>query len=764
MPVSEIYAPLLIEEDLDAKKKTRRSDEPSGRRALKSIRDLFYNNEKLARRIFINGEAGSGKSVFCLKLVDTWSKQKQSTRCVHVCEKQSELLGQLEKDGNLPPLLHVPENTCTTCTMERCLSEFDLLYYVPLRDASEGKTSVVDLICDAVCSGCQDLMDRTKKLLSNQNVRSLVILDGLDEWFPPAGFTGLPHTHGVNVKCVLLSTMRPWKYALLLLKPKPDDQIVTLCGLSTLSVAKLIENVLVKFYGLTGEKLSSKFLEYYAKVRDKRMEGLMRMPMMLIAACHLWYGENASLSSLDLTQSFSRTHLYLSLLEQMIKTAAIKQTEHPNTKENAVVRLLNEKGKNVQILNGLPKRLRKHHHLSLFMDTLLPFCELAYTDLVSNETKPVFQKDELEKQLGESQVFLARKLGLISQAKVRGNSTHHNVSVSFYHKSVQELLAAMYLTCGTVDKVQSFCEYCTTLEKVMESANLVMFVMGLEPSIGCRLIEPVTSVVTSDADVQQYRQSFHYWHLEKVRLLYRAQCQWYRELRHSMTQTCDASSLPNIHVRDIYLDADSDSETVKITGELMSSNLESILSVTIRDVRHPLQGVSQLLPQCPYLSKLNLTPMSNDEDNDKLVDAIPHLCGLDTIWYKGVHDRVQSQNVKVNVAIAERLHKMTKLERIEFWNVSLGDDELMVVLTGDMTRLQTVVLHAVDMAAGSWNRLITSLLTIRHTVHVVLRVTTIDDETLDMIRTHFTLIQDDGIRLEGRYSWFEFTTMPLPGK
>ena len=42
LPVSEIYAPLLIEEDLDAMKRTRRPDEPSGSKKLDSVRNVFY--------------------------------------------------------------------------------------------------------------------------------------------------------------------------------------------------------------------------------------------------------------------------------------------------------------------------------------------------------------------------------------------------------------------------------------------------------------------------------------------------------------------------------------------------------------------------------------------------------------------------------------------------------------------------------------------------------------------------------------------------
>ena len=311
--------PLLIEEDLEAMKRTRRPDEPSGSKTLDSVQGVFYVGEKLSTRILIKGEAGSGKSVFCLKLVESWSQLKQSPKHEHVCEKHSELIKQLAKDQDLPELLHefdyleeyeydtddssdssssddcdMRKIPCTTCKMKQCVLQFDLLYYVPLRDAAVGKTSVVDLICDAVCYECPEEIDRTKRLLSNKNVHCLIVLDGVDEWPNPPWFTGLPTTNGLSIKCVLLWTMRPWKLVHLELKPKHDDHIVTVCGLSSYSVAKVIENILVKFYGLNGITLKSTFLAFCKKVGDESLAGIMKMPMMLITACHLWYREDAA--------------------------------------------------------------------------------------------------------------------------------------------------------------------------------------------------------------------------------------------------------------------------------------------------------------------------------------------------------------------------------------------------------------------------------------------------------------------------------------
>ena len=654
LPVSEIYAPLLIEEDLDAMKRTRRPEEPSGSKTLDSVRGVFYvhggdGGEKLSTRILIKGEAGSGKSVFCLKLVESWCQLRTSVEDEHVCEKHSELIRQLEKHGDLPLLLRqlqvldqeswresLPTIPCTTCEMKQCLSQFDLLYYVPLRDARDSKTSVVDMVCDAVCNDCPDEIDRTKRLLYNKNVRCLIVLDGVDEWPNPPVYTWLPTTNGLSMKCVLLWTMRPWKLVHLQLKPKHDDHIVTVSGLTPYSVAKVIENILHRFHGLKGEILKSKFLSYCEKVTDKALEGIMRMPMMLTAACHLWCEEEEGRSEelVGNVKSFSRTHLYLSLLDIMIKNAANKQSEQ----QNVVASLLSDNDESPPSRANMPHILTKFHHVSHFIDMLLPFCELAFTDLLSDGTKLVFHKGQLERQLGKSHVDLAHRLGLISQAKVCSKVCGpQNVSVSFYHKSVQELLAAMYMTCGNRDAVTTFCDYCSTLQKVMETANVTMFVVGLDPSLGCRICEHITNIVNSDPDITEYRRTLDTGG-RRVEQLYRAQCEWYRELTHNRTVTGDTSPPPSLHVTDIdlYGDSDSDSDkylarwtsdsdTVRLAEDLMSANLGTIVSVTLYDVRHPLHGVVLNLPQCRHLSSLFITDMYNRENHDLLAAVIPRL-------------------------------------------------------------------------------------------------------------------------------------------
>ena len=231
----------------------------------------------------------------------------------------------------------------------------------------------------------------------------------------------------------------------------------------------------------------------------------------------------------------------------MIQNADKKQNKQGNMEQNLAASLSNDRENNPSTHPGMPKMSKIFNHVSSYIDMLLPFCELAFTNLMSGETKLVFHKGHLERRLGKSNVDLAHRLGLISQAKVRSDiGCPQNVSVSFYHKSVQELLAAVYMTCGDRDEVTTFCGYCSTWEKVMETANVTMFVVGLDPSFGCRIFEHITNIVNSDRDITEYRRTLDSRYWDRVSQLYRAQCEWYRELTHNRTVTGDTSppSLP----------------------------------------------------------------------------------------------------------------------------------------------------------------------------------------------------------------------------
>ena len=168
LPLADIFSPLLIEEDLKSKERMFNPDSLGGKE-LKSLREMFYAAEKPTKRIFMKGEAGCGKTFFCLKLLDTWCQVKQSGRV-------------------------------TDDALQQCLACFDLVFYLPLRHFKWNLESVKDMIGKSVSEQCLNL------LVSCGRIHCLVILDGLDE--SSVTFRELPSMHGI-VSYVLFCTTRP---------------------------------------------------------------------------------------------------------------------------------------------------------------------------------------------------------------------------------------------------------------------------------------------------------------------------------------------------------------------------------------------------------------------------------------------------------------------------------------------------------------------------------------------------------------------------
>ena len=728
LPISNIFAPLLMEEDLKAKERMLNTIN-SVCEELTSLREVFCVGDEQAKRIFMKGEAGCGKTLFCLKMLDSWCKVKQS-------------------------------GAVTDDVLQQCLAVFDLVFYIPLRNYKDNVSLVKEMIGRTVSEQCQNV-------LVNCRLHSLVILDGLDEL--PVVLRELPSMHGL-VNSVLFCTTRPWKLTQLQLKFRPDDKIVHILGLLPSSEVKVIEYVLVNFYKLTKEtqEFKLKFEKYSLRVKSSNLASLVKIPMMLTACCCMWYEEDCHSKkpndgedhySIDSPSTHtSMTHTYLSLVDSMIRRAdekydlkSLVTQAHPLTE-----RLI-------------PKALTKFRYIYSFLDTLLPLCRLAYTDLISDDTKLVFQKDEIEDKLGRPLVQLALKVGLISQSKAPGRFHQQNVSVNFYHKSVQEFMAAIHLTCTDTDDITS---YSTSLNKVMEISNIITFMVGIDPSFCCSVSNHFMRIANVDADIKQCRQTLDGGDLDRVKHLYLAQCGWYREATYCRSLTGDTSPPPVLHVSDICLDWRSDSDTARLTEEVMCGNLDNIVSATLMYVHHPLQRVLEHLPQCPHLSTLIISYMRNIEDNDQLLSMIPHLTQLDTILYFGaalitaadtdgdVDDIFRVYDV-TDVKVVKAILQLTQLKGVELWLINFGDAEIEV--TSDMIRLRGVSFCHVFMSERRWDKFVSSLLTLHQAVNVILQRTNIDDTIVSMILTspHFTVTDDDGERDEkGMYKWLGFTTVP----
>ena len=659
LPLPQIYGSVLVQEDITALKKTRRPDEPTGNKTLDSITEMFYVKNEFARRIFLKGEAGHGKTVFCLKLIDTWSKGKQTA--VYACSKHSRKSGSLksrivtwfnsrknfgkaqeQKRCKYEELSHEDEK------LQSCLSSFDMVFYVPLRHAKQEVSCVVDLVCDSL-SGCDVRSKQNiKKMLREGSIQCLVILDGLDEWRAPdtCRFKGFPDSDDL-VNCTLLCTMRPWRMVTLQFRLDASfDKVVQILGLKNESIETVINNVLVNFYGLeiSSDLYKEKFKSFCKKARLPEMESLMKIPLILTASCLVWNEEDDASdgSEKDHATPYFITFFYLKLKEINISRA--------ENKHDTVKSFLFEKRQKPERSLNVPNILLGFEPIIAFIEILKPVGRLALQDLLSEEPNLVFPRNKLEREIGQSNVDLALKAGILSKTKAPGLSNQQRVKLSFYHKSIQEFIAALYMTCGGTEALQSFLTHCNSVEKVMELSNMIMFVFGLDPVVGSQLSEHVKDIVNCNTDILEYREGYLLDRLYGIVQIYSIQCKWFHEMKHNTSYNHNRDCTPTLHVTDVCLTNwnhnynNTSVEDVTVASELVSMEDNSIVSLNLsHHVHHPVQSIIKHLPGCKHLTVLIIEHNVDTQDAEVLVEVLPQLMQLQYVQYGMGMDHKPSQ-------------------------------------------------------------------------------------------------------------------------
>ena len=463
--------------------------------------------------------------------------------------------------------------------------------------------------------------------------------------------------------------MRPWRTINLQLKLDATcDKLVHILGLKGNSIETVISKVLVNFYGL---KLSTSLYEemfsrFCGKAKLPELKSLMKIPLMLIASCLVWNEENdtSEESEINQTKSYFMTFFYLKLEEITITRA--------ENKHGIIKSFLVEKRQKPDMHMKVPNILLGFEPIVDFIDILKPVGRLALQDLISDEPHLVFPRNKLEREIGQSKVELALKAGILSKTKAPGLSFRQRVSLSFYHKSIQEFIAALYMTCGGIEALTSFRTHCNTVEKVMQLSNMIKFVCGLDSEVGCLLSEHVKDVVSRDADIIQCRGGAYYERSEKSRELYNMQCKWFSEMKQNLAYTHNTNSTPTLFVTDIYLFI-SDRDDVSVASELVSMEDNSIMSVYLHGVQHSVLSIIRHMPACKHITSLYIMNIPDIQGRELLVEVLPQLVQLQCVVFgynRFYHDE---KCPRADTAVARAVQHLSALIDIELHSITLTD-------------------------------------------------------------------------------------------
>ncbi|KAH3781162.1 hypothetical protein DPMN_158987 [Dreissena polymorpha] len=378
---------------------------------------IFLSDTKPNQQIFIQGEAGYGKSTFLAKLVMDW--------CT--------ITSQQSAENKLP----IDDNTTTFSSNTHMrysnvfddltsLKDFKCVFHVTLResvDQFEIENMINSQIIDSIFSSEEDRR-KAYKLLNEimKRERCLVLLDGLDEWTGTGDHHNLPRLADVHSICVLLITTRSWKMTEAKILDSQICKLLQLDGVNNVfEVSRTILRCRKDFKGRQDlDKTQSEFESYVLKF------GLLEdlnTPMMLCLIVHSWT-KGTELKG-------SRCEKYSLLLECLFKKANIETSEFQEPPYPCFTETQNIQP-NIEHLN----KLAEAAFYLLFSDT--------------PEKALVFTSTELKKfNLGRlDQENFALKSGILSATR-KASALRSTSSFSFIHKSIQEFLAAYHIACNT---------------------------------------------------------------------------------------------------------------------------------------------------------------------------------------------------------------------------------------------------------------------------------------------------------------------------
>ncbi|KAH3768375.1 hypothetical protein DPMN_169587 [Dreissena polymorpha] len=410
-------------------------------------KDVFSTDEKVYTRIFLQGEAGSGKTTFLAKLVLDW------------CE-ESHISSTSDKSSHFFADVHV-------------LKGYVFVFHILLRNAVKQfdvYTMIKEQIIDLIYS--QEDREKAYRLLNEimKRERCLALLDGLDEWTGPGDPHNLPTLVVDHSKCVMIITTRPWKLAVGKITHSDINALLQLEGINKpLDLSKVILSRFVDIKEL--EIKHSAFKDY---ILNQKLEELLSSPLMLSAiVCS--YAEGIELKG-------SKCEIYILLLESLFKKpnseiCTFEQPPYPCFKRTQYIQT------NIEQLNRLS--------------------ELAFHLMFVNEKENsiAFSIMELKKfKLNESEhKEFVLKSGILTETR-NASILRSESSFMFFHLSMQEFLAAYHIARNThlIDGIIS--DYLKRHNAAyLDVSQVFIFLCGLDISGAEKLSSMMNEQNTCDA-------------------------------------------------------------------------------------------------------------------------------------------------------------------------------------------------------------------------------------------------------------------------
>ena len=328
------------------------------------------------------------------------------------------------------------------------LQKFSIVLFINLSRISPNSTLLKVLSEQIVMRSRNDISSLIDYIDLHQE-NCCLILDGWDEYDP----SSCPELTDIINGCLWpdvysLTTSRIREQTVL------PDNIDTQCmvkGFNQTQASFYIDKLLKAFKHAEKHDIITTFIESH------KLWNIFRVPLLLNFLCTLY------MSNVELSDKV--TLLYTNIIQSTIGKQKLKH-----------MKLKSSSSANVP--------------LESYKSELMALGELGLSGLTGENTQTAFNK---EKVMGESGGVgeSGLKLGLLQM--VKSQDPQGPVLYQFPHKSVQEYLSAIYIA-NSDQGLNTYLEYLNSLIKVYDHQLLVMFVCGLNPAFGKKLIQKIQEI------------------------------------------------------------------------------------------------------------------------------------------------------------------------------------------------------------------------------------------------------------------------------
>ncbi|XP_060558434.1 uncharacterized protein LOC132718732 [Ruditapes philippinarum] len=469
--IEDIYVALTVTDDLVCKVTWDNRAVP---REVHGYADILSKNDNLCKNVYVIGDAGIGKTTWCMKVLRSWSIA-------------------IDKSGSSP----LSEN-------EQFLSEnFDIVLFVSLRLAVT-HCNISDMIKGQLFEEYPGMYENALKIIQNEPERCLIICDGFDEWIPqgpivnqsPLYHADLPGRKDLN-GAVIVTTTRPWKLDKIRLSDKHIDRSVTIEGFSThekvMTLAvKLIDHLNMR--NVSNNNISRTLVNFENDLKASfRLQTtrptILKSPLLSTYVVCKWYDDGTLGSNVALN--------YMNIFQFLF--------DHSEKKYSVKIEQQVKEYKNVpSCITDRPSCVKNTHYLE-------KLASFAFGAMINDQgkSKLIFSKQDLNQRLSDDDLTFSIKTGIISQSRSVGKILTKECRLTFLHKSIQEFLSALHIVYeignDRTEAVARLFGQCSSKSKLDEYENIILLTCGLDRKSSSVISTHLADIADSELKFNKYR-------------------------------------------------------------------------------------------------------------------------------------------------------------------------------------------------------------------------------------------------------------------